>query len=224
MSTRKNSTLRLPNSIAVTLLAYLAVIFWSTALFAQGGVPTIVRVEEDWTLNVSAPEQGIVAPQLATAISPYADTNSIYAIFAINHRPLPDFSGGGMQLEIWNGETAEKYTSYTNDAMLNYMEEYETVTWTQVMTVENGNLTFEILNGNSKTWGQFGGSSLKMEVQSNLTDLNRYSPLVSVKNSGISYAANRVRSLTLDKVRWITSTGQTYEDATRKLVYPQPQP
>jgi hypothetical protein len=39
--------------------------------------------------------------------------------------------------------------------MLNYMEEFETITWTQVMTVENGN---------SKTWGQFGGESLKMEV------------------------------------------------------------
>ncbi|MCC6127064.1 MAG: hypothetical protein IT426_19055 [Pirellulales bacterium] len=223
MFTRKISALRLPIPRASAFFLSSILAAWSTAIFAQGA-PTIVRVEEDWTLNVSSPQQGIVAPQLATVISPYADTNSIYAVFAINHRPLPEFAGGGLQLQVWNNETSLRYANFADDSMLNYMEESETITWTQAMAVENGKLIFEILNGRSQTWGEFGGKSLQTDVQTNLTDLNDYSPLVSAEKSGISYAANRVRSLTLSKVRWITSTGQTYEDANAKVVYPQPQP
>jgi hypothetical protein len=203
------------------LLTFLLVVAWSSTIFAQDA-STIVRVEEDWSLDVTWPAQGIVAPQLATVISPVGHTNSIYGAFALNHRPLPEFAGGGLQLQVWNNDVAEQYVNYFDDAMLNHREAQETVTWTQAMSLENGNLTFEVLNGQSQTWGQFGGDSIKTTVAVGLADLNQYSPSVSVANSGISYAANRVRSLSIKKVRWITSDGQVYEDANPKVVYPHP--
>jgi hypothetical protein len=202
------------------LLIFLAA---SSTVFAQA-VPTIVRVEEDWSLNVSSPQQGICAPQLTTVISPSCDTNSIYGAFAINHRALPEFTAGGLQMQIWNNDSPEKYENFANDMMLNYREAQETITWTQSMSLEGGVLTFQILNGRSQTWGVFGGSDdLKASVNSTVSNLINYSPNVSVKNSGISYASNRVQSLTITKVRWITSTGQVYEDSTPKVVYPQSQ-
>ena len=171
-------------------LVFLILIFaaWSSAI-AEEGASNIVRVEEDWSLNVSSPEQGTVAPQLTTVISPQADTNSLYAVFAINHRALPDFSGGGLQLQLWRNDTAESYTNFHNDAMLNYREAQETVSWTQAVKSNDGVLTFEILNGSSQTWGQFGGGDdLRISVPTSLTDLNGYSPAVS---AGIRASAMR---------------------------------
>jgi hypothetical protein len=171
-----------------------------------------------------SPQQGIVAPQLTAVISPQADTNSYYAVFAINHRALPDFAGGGLQLQVWRDNTAEAYTDFHNDSMLNYREAQETISWTQAVQVNDGILTFEILNGNSQTWGQFGGGDdLRISVPTSLTDLNGYSPAVSAGNSGISYAANRVRSLTINKIRLITASGQVTEYSNLTVVYPQPE-
>jgi hypothetical protein len=219
-----NSAFRFSTRCASLFLLILLALAWTSTIFAEGE-STIVRIEEDWTLNVTSPVQGIVAPQLMTVISPRGDTNSIYAVLTINHRDLPEFAGGGLQLQIWNNKSAEKYTNFSNDAMLNYMEAEETVTWTQTMKIEDGKLIFAILNGHSQTWGQFGGTEdLQASVPTSLTNLNGYSPAVSIKNSGISYAANRVRALTINKVRWITATGQVYEDSNTKVIYPPSQP
>jgi hypothetical protein len=202
-------------------LIFLILIFaaWSAAI-ATEGTSNIVRVEEDWSLNVLSPVQGIVAPQLTTVISPTGDTNSYYAVLAINHRALPDFAGGGLQLQLWRNDTAESYTNFHDDSMLNYREAQESITWTQAVQVNDGILTFEILNGNSQTWGQFGGDDLQISVPTGLTDLNSYSPAVSAGNSGISYAKNRVRSLTINRVRLIDAAGHVTEYSNLTVVYP----
>jgi hypothetical protein len=43
-----------------------------------------------------------------------------------------------------------------------------------------------------------------------------------VRNSGIGFASNRVQSLVLRRVRYILDTGDQYEDATVRTVYPKP--
>jgi len=81
-------------------------------------------------------------------------------------------------------------------------------------------LQFEIINGSSATWGNFGGQGyLRANVATNLADLNQYTPQLSVDNSGVGYAANRVHSLVLKKVRLVTATGQVFEDATARVVH-----
>ena len=79
------------------------------------------------------------------------------------------------------------------------------------------------VGGSSATWGNFGGQGyLKASVDTALANLNGYSPTVSVENSGISYAANRVQSLVLRRVRLRTSTGEMQEVEVALTVYQQP--
>jgi len=90
------------------------------------------------------------------------------------------------------------------------------------MELSGGQLQFEIVNGNSVTWGQFGGQGyLKSVTPTNLENFNGYRPSVSVDNSGVGYAGNRVRSLTLKAVRVYTDTGDVFTDSAIKTVYPK---
>ena len=84
----------------------------------------------------------------------------------------------------------------------------ERVTWTQTMTLTRGGeaivLTFEIINGQSTSWGRFGGQGyLRSSVATELQSLNGYNPRLSVLNSSVGYAANRVQSLAIREVRLV---------------------
>jgi hypothetical protein len=171
-------------------------------------------------LNVAAPQQGICAPQLTTMISPTADTNSYYAAFSINHRSQPEFDAGGLQLQLWNDDVPISLHNSTDNAMLNYYEDEELVTWTQVMAIEEGRLVFKVINGHSQTWGHFGGDDFAVSTPTTLTSLSQYLPSVSVNNSGISYAENRVHSLVIHRVRWITADGRITESENHFVVFP----
>jgi hypothetical protein len=180
----------------------------------------VVRVEEDWKMLLGDPEPQSVAPQVTCVISPVANVDSLYAAFTLNHRGLPNFNPGGLQLQVWDNETPLSIKNSANTSILS--KSGEPVTWTQSMELKDGALTFEILNGNSATWGEFGGNGeLKASVNTALPNLNNYSPDVSVKNSSIGFASNRVQSLVLNRVRLITSTGKIIEDKTVRIVYPQ---
>ena len=68
----------------------------------------------------------------------------------------------------------------------------------------------------------FGGQGyLQSSLPTNLTSLNEYNPKLSVLNSGVGFAANRVTSLTLKAVRGVTSDGQVLQDTTVRPVYPR---
>jgi hypothetical protein len=92
------------------------------------------------------------------------------------------------------------------------------------MEIAGSFLLFEITNGSSTTWGSFGGQGyLKASVPTTLANLNTYNPDVSVQNSGVSYAANRVESLTLKGVRLFLSTEEQLNDTTSRIVYTRSQ-
>lgn len=170
------------------------------------------RIEEDWRLVVGEPDPNVTAPQVTTAISPQGDIDGIHAIFNLNHQALDQFAPGGMQLQVWNGPTPISHYRLNPEAVLSDVG--EAVTWTQVMELKGGGLNFRIINGQSETWGTFGGSGLLAEkVTTTLANLNAYNPLVSVDNSGVVFAANRVQSLTLERVRVHTTDGQIFEVA-----------
>ncbi len=182
----------------------------------------VVRVEEDWEMVLGTPEPENDAPQVACVISSTGDVNSLHAAFNLNHRSLPEYVAGGLQLQIWDGETPRLAKIFPNDNIMS--QTGETVTWTQAMELKDGKLTFDIVNGESSTWGQFGGQGyLKDNIDTSLTNLNQYSPDVSVRNSGISFASNRVQSLTLKRVRLVLATGEILEDNNPRTVYAQEQ-
>jgi len=122
---------------------------------------------------------------------------------------------------VWMDEIPLISRKFPNGAVM--AQPGEIVGWTQSMELDDGVLVFEVTDGSSSTWGSFGGQGyLKIYMYTSLTNLNGYSPTVSVNNSGIGYAANRVQLLVLRRVRLITSTGEVLEDTTARVVHQQP--
>lgn len=179
----------------------------------------IDRVEEDWEMVVGNPDAALDAPQITCTYSPTGNLDGIHAAIELNHRSQPSFAQGGLQIQVWNGESLVVARSYVNNAPLS--TDGETVRWTQTLDLHGGNLIFEVINGTSTTWGAFGGQGyLKATIHGvSLTNLNGYHPDVSVANSGVGYASNRVQSLVLKEVRLITSTGDVLTDSTPRVVH-----
>lgn len=207
-------------------LAALFLVTW-VGLTAAQSTPTIIHVEEDWEMVVAEPDSTTGSPQVLCVFSPVGHVESLHGSLELNHHNtfetstdgLPVFEAGGMQFEVWNGETPLRERKFPIQAVLSTPG--EVVTWTQSMALENGKLTFEVKNGSSSTWGSFGGEGyLKpYPVNTTLTSLDGYSPDVSVQNSGVSYASNRVQSLVLKRVRYYNSAGEMIEDSTLRVVH-----
>jgi hypothetical protein len=192
------------------------------AALAQGQTPTIVRVQQDWELVVGEPDQDSASPQVVCVLSPRGDVDWTYAAFELNHQNVPDFVPGGMQLQVWRGTRAVVQKQFSSNAQL--ATPGETITWTQSMSLDDNRLTFAIADGHSTTWGNFGGTAnLQATVFTRLTNLNAYDPAVSVRNSGVGFANNRVRSLTLKCSRLTTSQNEELQDTTPRVIYAQPQ-
>lgn len=178
----------------------------------------IVRVEEDWELVVANADPDLAAPQVTCAISPTGDIHGLYAAIELNYRSQPSFAAGGLQLQVWSGEQLLAAKSFTNNSPL--ATPGERIRWTQAVSVNDGNVTFEITNGSSATWGELGSDGyLKVTVESEISNLNRYHPKFSVEQSGVGYAGNRVESLTLKEVRLIMSSGTVLRDTTPRVVH-----
>ncbi len=206
-----------PSPWCLSVVLVVAVLTCSSTVMAH---PQIVLVEEDWELVAGPPDPDTDAPQVTCVISPTGNVDSYYAAFDLNHQSLPEFVPGGLQLQIWNDDVAESCRQFPNGAIMAIPG--ETVRWTQRMQLSEGTLAFEIVNGSSATWNAFGGQGyLKASVNTTLTNLNGYTPSVSVENSGVGYAANRVQSLVLRRIRLITSTGEVFEDNTPRVVHQQ---
>ena len=178
----------------------------------------VVRVEEDWELVVGQPDPATNAPQLTCVFSPIAEVNTAYAAFDINHHSQPSYKAGGLQLQVWSNNTPLLSDNDPDGETLSTTG--ETITWTQSMELSAGALTVAITKGSSDTWGTFGGGGkLKATVGTSLTNLNGYSPDVSVANSGIGFASNRVQSLRIKCVRYYKANGQAFQDSTVRNVY-----
>ncbi|MBP90503.1 MAG: hypothetical protein CMJ64_27980 [Planctomycetaceae bacterium] len=179
---------------------------------------TVVRIEEDWELVVGTPDANSTAPQVTCFISPTQDIDSLHAAFELNHHSQAEFTPGGLQLQLWDDEILMSATSPLTESVLS--SNGETIRWTQAMELAAGGLTFEITGGSSTTWGNFGGdSSLRASFTTELTNLNGYSPTTSVQHSGIGYAANRVVTLSLKRVRVTLQDGAVLEDTTERVAH-----
>lgn len=170
----------------------------------------VVKVEETWQLSVGEPNDSRNAPQITMVMSPFSDLESDYFIFELNHRTKPSYVAGGMQVQRWfNGQ---HYCTHNNWKSGTMNSTGETAVWTQELTIDEGKVTFQIRNGQSLTWGQFGGQGhLKSTATTGLPNLNSYRADISINESGIGYAGNRVSSLILQRIKWTMSDGQTYE-------------
>ena len=197
----------------------LIVVGWAT-LAAGQTAPHVVQVEEQWELVVATPDPDSSGPQVTTVISPVGNVTGVHAALELNQQSLPEFTPGGLQLQVWTNELPLAYRQFPAPAVMATPGEH--VVWTQSLVLSDGKLTFEIRDGQSASWGSFGGQGyLKAAVCTELDSLNQYDPAVSVANSGVGYAANRVQSLVLKGVRVTLSTGEVLEDNTARVVHQQ---
>jgi hypothetical protein len=182
---------------------------------------TIIRIEEDWVLQINDPDAGNDAPQIINVLSPTNLLDDLHGILEINHSTAPDYQAGGMQLQLCKNEDQLSWKTHANNARL--QTDNEIITYTIVMEVANGNLAFSIINGNSTTWGQFGQAQ-NLQVASATTtiqNLEGYDPQTSVTQSEIGYAANRVAMFALTKIRYYDANGLVNTDSTERIVHSQ---
>jgi len=185
-----------------SVLAFVLILAATNVAWAQSPV---MRVEEDWVLVISLPDIANDSPQITCSMSPASNLDGIYAAFELNHRSLPDYQAGGLQLQVWNGENLVEQVSSAHNGVCN--TENERIDWTQSMSIVDGSLVLEVLQGSSTTWGAFGSGTLRYTVPAPVADLSAYHPLVSVRASGVGFGANRVQSLVLKRVRYYDGNG-----------------
>jgi len=203
---------------ALGCLAAAAIAITPVAADDTGGAPRIVRVEEDWELQVATPDPSNDAPQISVVIAPTADVDWAYAEFDINHHSHPNFIAGGLQLQVWSGGHPIVANNDPDGGVISQPQ--EKIRWTQGMKLDDGVLTFAITGGTSTTWGAFGGDGkLSIRTAAPLTDLNGYDTGVSLKNSGVGFAANRVQSLKITAVRRYTADGQVLTSEEARICY-----
>lgn len=207
----------------VSLLTVLSAAWlWSDLARATDGEgPVIDKVEEDWELVLQTPDSGNLAPQVTTTISPFASIEGTYAVIDFNVRTEPTVEPGGLQIQLWHGDTSLEISREHSGELLHH--DNETIAWTTQMRVGDGYLRFKVKDGVSESWGSFGGeSTLLVSKPTDVENLNSYTPSTSVDNSGVGFAANRVQSLRLLRVRKYAAGTLVAEDTSAKTVYQHP--
>jgi hypothetical protein len=181
---------------------------------------SVARVEEDWQLVVNSPDLDNNGPQVTCVITPGNVANG-YCALDLNYSTQPDYAPGGVQMHVWNPTTP--IVTKNLNARGQLQQQNETITWTQSMTLTDNLLIFQVVNGQSQSWGRFGGEDATIAVQTSNPSLGGYSPDQSVNNSGVCFASNLVDSLTLVAVRYYNSAGQLIRtDSTARTVNQQP--
>jgi hypothetical protein len=184
---------------------FIVPILCGTAILTSAGwcwadeATDISRVEEYWEVDLDTPDAARGTPQLNFLISPTGASNGLHAVFTVNHR---DGSIGGLQLQLWNGESLVASSTFSDTAALGTTG--EKLSWKTRIEVEDGNLTVEIVGLNSTTWGNTGANSvvsdLSVSTATSIANLNNYDLNVSAANFGIDFGTTRVAKVVLKKV------------------------
>lgn len=184
------------------------------ALFSLSANPSfasdVILIEEHWELQVGGPDTSRSSPQVSMVMAPFSDLEQDFFLVTLNHWTHPEFAPGGIQVQRWLGDDCRANASSGSYNPLAYDE--EVISWVQRLTLVDGELRFEVINGTSESWGAFGGDEeLLLTHPTTLNNLNEYQPAVSINQSGIGYAGNRVSSLVLNRLRWQTEDGEEQE-------------
>jgi hypothetical protein len=213
-------------------------LFYATALLSAAILPAVPigvvsaqvppalpaapdMIQEDWKLVIGVPDPVAVGPQITTVMSPDAtDKTAPVAAFDMNYLEYPAFFAGGMQVQVWS---ADKIITAASQGGGLFNTPGEVVTWTQSMWLSGNQIGYDVDNGQSTTWGQFGqGANLRVGFDTKLESLAKYDPADSAKRSGASWESDRVQSLTLVQVRYYSKGVLIWTDATSRVVVATP--
>ena len=175
----------------------------------------VIRVEEDWQLNLNQPDDNVDSPQLHTVMTPYGDVGSYFAQVLWNYRETPEFTAGGVQLQSYQGESMRSRRSMEYGQL---STRAESIQWTQGLETDGVQLVFEVINGASETWGAFG-REMRIADDAFLASLDEYSPNTSARESYVTYGSNRVDSLMITEVRYYGASGLLWTDSSPRVVF-----
>jgi len=190
----------------------------------RAAAPPIVRVEEDWTLQIGQTNPANNAPLIKTVMSAQADLLGYCASFDVNYEMLgspPQLIPGGFGVEMWNpGQQWPTAAGFARNTRLNIAG--EAIAWTQRLDLTGGVLAFSVRNVTSQTWGATAGEALSVSMPAvPYADLSGYTRSLSVAESGPTWCPKLVTSLTLTAVRSYDGSGNlAATDATGYQAYP----
>jgi hypothetical protein len=186
---------------------------------AEVKAQTIVRVEEDWRIEIDNPAANINLPQLTNVMAPKNNIDGAHCVFELNYRTLPEYRAGSMQLQCWFGEDSVNYRNSPRLELLSHANEI--ITYTMRMDVGGGSANFEVRDGNSTSWGDFGGNGLlKSSIETGVADLANYSPETSRQFARIGFGSNRVKKFAITQVRYYAAGGVLVStDTTERVVH-----
>jgi len=146
-----------------------------------------------------------------------ATDTSPFCTFSLNYQDFPEFSPGGLQAKIIQGDQT---LASSKQATGQLQTTGETITWTQRLSLSGGNLNYKITAGQSTTWGPFGTTDTQLAVTTPtpVASLDNYSPDASVANSGPSFGDNRLATMTLLQVRYYQGQTLLSTDTTSRKV------
>ncbi len=216
-----NASVASPRHCRLAIFSFAVVALLTPQLIAQTSPPPdVFRIEEDWELQIGVPDPALEAPQITASISPRGNLSGIHAVLELNNATLDEYASGGVQLQSWVGESDGNIRNFPKFQLLSTPD--ETITWTMSMQ-HNGDhsVQFEVLNGKSQTWGNFGGQGfLKFSNFTILSNLNQYDPAVSIANSRIGYASHRVKLFCLDEARYYDASNNLIKtDTTHRCIH-----
>lgn len=177
----------------------------------------IDRIEEDWELVLNEPNPEDESPQILNVISPRDISAGEFFIFELNHNTQPEFVAGGMQLQRWEDDTVQSWTALPDGSKLQTPQ--ERITYTLRLRLLESHLSISVRNGQSQTWGEFGGENFKLFSPTSLTNLNGYRVSNSVEKSRIGYASFRVKKFVLKEVRYYSRGDLVRTDETDRVVH-----
>ena len=200
-------------SIVRAGISFLILSCWAVVLGLTtpvlGNDTDVIQIEEHWQLNVGGPDVGRTAPQVTMIMSPTNTLDGAFFCFTLNHWSYPDFESGGYQLQLWQGEKCVdvKHGAHSNS----FASDGETITWVQRLPSMREVSSFR----SSTERVSLGAISVTKDSaldDSVAIDSFEFLPTGNLTGqSGIGYAGNRVSSLTLTRLRWVTKDGEQHE-------------
>ena len=178
-----------------------------------------IYIEEDWELVLNSPDAATASPQLVVQMRPDSKSNEV-GLFLVNHRDLPNFVPGGVQLQLWSDRTLLDDVAYAGSPLAVAGEK---VTWTQYMARVNGRLHFGVLRLDGTTWGTLSAAQFGQPISCSDADgvFPNYSSADSVANATIVFGGDRIGSLKLVQVRKYRANG-TFDVETAQTAFPAP--
>jgi hypothetical protein len=166
----------------------------------------VVRIEEDWVVQIAVPDQPTDAPQITTTMAPFPNSNLQFQV-NINHAQGSEFVAGGVQVRaLADDQTIQEVHKHPN---VRLTQTGEVIHWTTAIHKHESGYWFGLVGGSGQTWGQLGGVGWYISAPNNsdAPSLEQYHYQRSIDQSEVGYAGHRVHSLKLLRVRVYYANG-----------------